>query len=143
MLGKYFGACKSFSVYDIAAVSAPVFSAQLKEATVEAGKPLELTAAINPAAEPVEAVWQKDKKPVDTKAKGVSTSCVKGQCKLKIDSCSTADAGEYSVTVKNPSGSVTSTAKITIKGLAKALGMKNKLKNTNRIVLKFKQDFLI
>ena len=97
-------------------VQAPILSTPLKETTVEAGKPLELAVAINPEAEPVEVVWQKDKKPVDTKAKGVSTSCAKGQCTLKIDFCSSTDAGDYSVTVKNPSGTVTSTAKITIKG---------------------------
>ena len=92
----------------------PVFLAALKDATVESGTPLELTVAINAPAEPVEVVWQKDNKPVETKAKGVTASCPKGQCTLKIDPSSLADAGEYSVTVKNPSGSVRSSAKITI-----------------------------
>ena len=106
-----------FNIYTfLAAVPAPAFSTPLKDAAVEAGKPLELTAAINPAAEPVEVVWQKDKKPVDTKAKGVTASCTKGQCTLKIDSCSPTDAGEYSVTVNNTSGTVTSSANVTIKG---------------------------
>ena len=96
--------------------AAPVFLASLKDATVNAGIQLELSTAINAAAEPIEAAWQKDNKPIDTKAKGVTALCQHSQCTLKIDSCSLADAGEYSVTVKNPSGSVKSSAKITIIG---------------------------
>ena len=89
----------------------------LKDASVELGKPLELTAKINLAAEPVDAVWQKDNKPIDTKKGGFTTLCVKGQCTLKIDACRGEYSGEYSVTVKNPSGHVTSAAKLTVKGL--------------------------
>ena len=91
----------------------PVFLAALKDATVESGTPLELTVGINAPAEPVEVVWQKDNKPVETKTK---TSFSDGKCTLKIDSCSLADAGEYAVIVKNSAGTVTSSSKITIKG---------------------------
>ena len=88
----------------------------LKDASVELGKPLELTVKINLAAEPVEAVWQKDKKPIDTKKGGFTSLCVKGLKTLKIDAFRGEDTGEYSVTVKNPSGHVTSSAKLTVKG---------------------------
>ena len=106
-----------FNYFKLFTAAPPVFLALLRDTTVEAGKPLELTAAINAAAEPVEAVWQKDKKPVDTKSKGLTASCQNRQCTMKIDSCTLADSGEYSVIVKNPSGSVTCYSKITIKGL--------------------------
>ena len=99
-----------------AAIEAPVFATPLKAGTVESGQPLELAAAINSFAEPVEAAWQKDNKPIDMNTKCITAACENGKCSLKIDSCSLADAGEYSVTLKNPSGSVTSSAKITIKG---------------------------
>ena len=95
------------------AAAPPIFLATLKDATINEGMPFELTVDINDSAEPVEAAWEKDSMPIDTKAKGVSASCPKRQCTLKIDYCSAADAGEYSVTVKNPSGSVSSSAKIT------------------------------
>ena len=99
-----------------AGMEAPVFSTPLKEMTVEAGNPLELAASINAFSEPVEVGWQKDNKPVNTNVKGTAASCKKGVCKLLIDSCSLADSGEYSITVKNPFGSVTCSSKITIKG---------------------------
>ena len=88
--------------------------APLKDATFEIGYEIQLTATVNAAAEPVEAVWQKDSKPLDTKSKGVTAKCKKGKCTLKIDPCSVADDGEYAVTVKNPSGTVSSSANITI-----------------------------
>ena len=100
--------------FNLFAAAPPVFLATLKDATIHEGMPFELTADINATAEPVEATWEKDEMPVDTKAKGVTASCPKGQRKLSIDSCSVSDAGEYSVTVKNPSGSVRSSAKITV-----------------------------
>ena len=103
--------------FNLIAAAAPVLLAPLKESIVSAGNLLELIATINAAAEPVEAVWQKDNKPVDTNAKGVTSTCENGRCTLKIDSCWSADAGEYSVTVKNPAGNVTSSAKITVIGL--------------------------
>ena len=93
------------------AAAPPIFLATLKDATINEGMPFELTADINATAEPVEAAWEKDNIPVDTKAKGVTSE---GQRKLSIDSCSVADTGEYSVTVKNPSGSARSSAKITV-----------------------------
>ena len=96
----------------LAVIEAPVFSTPLKEVIAEAGNPLELPATLIPFTEPVETVWQKDNKPVDTNAK---TSFSDGKCTLKMDSCSLADTGEYAVTVKNSAGTVTSSAKITIK----------------------------
>ena len=102
----------------LAVIEAPAFLAQLKGVPAEAGKTLELTAAINRVCEPVEVIWQKDNKPLDRKAQGITASCQNGQYKLKIDSCSLTDAGLYSVTVKNPLGSATSSAKITIKGIS-------------------------
>lgn len=98
------------------AAATPVLLTPLKDATVEAGKALELTAAINVASGQVEAVWQKDSKPIDTNAKSIRASCHKGHCTLRIDSISPADAGKYSVILKNPSGSVTASSKITVKG---------------------------
>ena len=91
--------------------------APLRGVTAEAGKTLELTAEIDRGAELVEATWQKDNKPIDRNARGITASYQNGQCKLRIDSCSLADAGLYSVTVKNPAGSATSWAKIIIKGI--------------------------
>ena len=106
----------TFPNFYLASIEAPVFSTQLSAVSAEAGTPLELTATINRFAEPVESTWQKDNKPVDTKAKGVRAACEKGQCTLKIDSCSLADAGEYTVTVKNQTGVDISSAKIAITG---------------------------
>ena len=90
---------------------------------METGKTLELTAEINRVAELVEATWQKDNKPIDMNARGITASYQNGQCKLKIDSCSQADAALYSVTVKNPAGSATSSAKIIIKGIKLTMHM--------------------
>ena len=98
----------------LAVIEAPVFSTPLKEVTAEAGNPLELPATLIPFTEPVETVWQKDNKLVEKHAKSTRSN---GVCTLKIDFCSLADTGEYAVTVKNSAGTVTSSAKITIKGL--------------------------
>ena len=102
------------SVY-LAAINA-VLSTPLKDVTVEAGKPLQLTAVLNPVASALKLAWQKNNNQIDTKAKGVSASWANGRCTLKIDSCSLADAGEFSVTWKNPRF-IISSAKIIIKGI--------------------------
>ena len=98
----------------LAVIEAPVFSTPLKEVTVEAGKPVELKATLIPFTEPVETAWLKNNKPIEKHARSTSSN---GVCTLKIDFCSLADTGEYAVTVKNSAGTVTSLAKITIKGL--------------------------
>ena len=98
-------------------MEAPVFTIPLPRIILEAGKPLELAAAINPFNQPFETVWQKDKKAILANAIGITTSFTKGCCTLKIDSCSLTDAGEYSVTVRNQSAFVTASMKITIKGV--------------------------
>ena len=108
----------NFNDVNLIAAAAPVFMVPLKDATFEAGNALQLTATINAAADPVEAVWLKDNKPIDTNMKGVAASCEKERCTLKIDSCSLTESGEYSVTVKNPAGTVTSSAKITVIGFS-------------------------
>ena len=100
--------------FDLFAAAPPVILAPLKDTIVKSGSTLELTAAINATAEPVNAYWQRDNKPVDTKAKGITVSSANGQCTLKIDSCSPAAAGQYSLTVTNPKGSVSSSAKIIV-----------------------------
>ena len=83
---------------------------------MEAENPLELAVTINHFAEPFEATWQKDNIALDTRVKGITSWCGIEQCKLKIDCCLPADAGEYSVTVMNPSGFDISSANITING---------------------------
>ena len=106
--------CAVLIYFDLFTAAPPVILAPLKDATIVEFKPLELTATINARAEPVNADWQKDNKQVETKAKGITVSSVNGQYTLKIDSCSPAAAGQYSLTVTNQKGSVSSSAKISV-----------------------------
>ena len=47
----------------------PQLATPLKDASVEEGKPVELVVAVQPAAEPVDVLWTKDKKPLTPDAK--------------------------------------------------------------------------
>ena len=81
-----------------------------KEAAAVYKQTLEMTAEINQIDVHVEAPWEKSQHesnnlPLDTKAKGVG---------VDLYSCSVADAGTCGVTVKNPTGSVMSSAKLNI-----------------------------
>ena len=101
----------SILLFILAAIEAPAFSASSKGVALQAEKPLQLTPAVNPFTEPVGAI-----KIIDPKEKGIAVSEEKGQCTLKIDFSSMADAGEYTVTLKNPSGSASFSGTITPTG---------------------------
>ncbi|XP_014257942.1 obscurin isoform X8 [Cimex lectularius] len=92
----------------------PEFQGHLIPTTVVEGFPVKFSIKVggNP---PPELIWSKNNTPIDIDGVHVKVEKLPdGQYSLLIDKASPSDAGLYSVTAKNPSGAVTSEAKLEV-----------------------------
>jgi Immunoglobulin I-set domain len=97
---------------------APVIVEPLKDAAVALQKTAKFVAKVNLGKPPAQTVWFKDGEALTLAVFGTKyfTASTAEVASLLIDNCELSDAGEYSVTVSNVAGSVSSEAKLTVHG---------------------------
>lgn len=80
------------------------------------GENLELTAKLT-GTEPITVKWIKDKKPLPTTDPRIKTTFARGTATLTINKATVEDTGLYGIDAKNPIGTASNQASLTVRGM--------------------------